>query len=238
MSKRATCSSYISGLRKALTDRAGCIATVPGRGYQFTANVGKETPADAALQAALPTPKLQTMRESTHVLITETSTTQTPALPAPTRRPLLRRWLQWIAVVAAAVLAVHFGMRLKGAPPLRVSNYTQITHDGHAKFIGGSDGSRIYFTQEQSLGIAEVSVTGGVVEPLPAGLQNPWVGDVSPDGSTLLVISNAGGQGPRIRCGVCGYWAALCAALPMPFPQPGHLTGRASLTPRPTATSA
>jgi DNA-binding winged helix-turn-helix (wHTH) protein/Tol biopolymer transport system component len=187
---------YISGLRKALTDRASLIATVPGRGYQFTANVQVETPLSAALQMVPPTQKLQTMRESTHVVITETSTTQTPALPAPVRRPLLLRWLPWIAVALLAP-AVYLGVRLMGAVPLRVSNYTQITRDGHAKFMGGTDGSRIYFTQEQPNRIAEVSVSGGAVAPIPVALQDPWVGDVSPDGSTLLVISNAGGHGPE-----------------------------------------
>jgi DNA-binding winged helix-turn-helix (wHTH) protein len=32
-------TQHISLLRKALADRAGCIATIPGRGYQFTAEV-------------------------------------------------------------------------------------------------------------------------------------------------------------------------------------------------------
>ncbi len=186
---------YISGLRKAMTDRASLIATVPGRGYQFTAHVQVAAPVSAALQSPLPEQKLQTMRESTHVLLTETSTTQTPALPAPASRPLLPRWLPWFAVTALA-LAVYFGVRWKNAVPLRVSNYTQITHDGHAKLVGGTDGSRIYFTQEQPNGIAEVSVSGGAVELIPVSLQSPWVGDVSPDGSTLLLISNDGGLGP------------------------------------------
>jgi DNA-binding winged helix-turn-helix (wHTH) protein/Tol biopolymer transport system component len=191
---------YISGLRKALTDRANLIATVPGQGYQFTANVQVEAPASAALDTTLPTQKLQTMRESTHVLITETSTigtstAQTPALPALPRR-LLPRWPIWIAV-AVAILAMYFVLRWKNTSQLRVSNYAQITYDGHAKFIGGTDGSRIYFTQEQPNSIAQVSVSGGAVEPITVSLQDPWAGDVSPDGSTLLLISNSGGHGPE-----------------------------------------
>jgi len=98
--------------------------------------------------------------------------------------------------LGAAALAVYFGVRLNGADQLRVSRYTQITHDGHTKFIGGTDGSRIYFTQDLPKGIAEVSVSGGVVAPIPTTLLNPWAGDVSPDGSTLLLISQGGGLGP------------------------------------------
>src|SRR5580658_5538308 len=55
---------YISGLRKALTDRANYIATVPGQGYQFTARV-RAQPEDVQIQG---------MRESTHIVIRETST--------------------------------------------------------------------------------------------------------------------------------------------------------------------
>ena len=33
--------------------------------------------------------------------------------------------------------------------------------------------------------------------PIPIPLQNPWVGNLSPDGSTLLILSQAGGEGPN-----------------------------------------
>jgi DNA-binding winged helix-turn-helix (wHTH) protein len=39
-------TQHISLLRKALADRARCIATIPGRGYQFTAEVAAESPAN------------------------------------------------------------------------------------------------------------------------------------------------------------------------------------------------
>lgn len=35
-------TQHISLLRKALADRARCIATIPGRGYQFTASVAAD----------------------------------------------------------------------------------------------------------------------------------------------------------------------------------------------------
>jgi DNA-binding winged helix-turn-helix (wHTH) protein/Tfp pilus assembly protein PilF len=41
-------TQHISLLRKALTDRAGFIVTIPGRGYQFTAEVIASPPAAAA----------------------------------------------------------------------------------------------------------------------------------------------------------------------------------------------
>jgi hypothetical protein len=111
-----------------------------------------------------------------------------PALLAQHDPPLLltdgssrrtRVWL-WVtasalcgALIALAALAVYFRARLHGAAQLRISSYIQITHDGHTKFIGGTDGSRIYFTLDQPFGMEEVSVSGGAVAPILTTLPNP-----------------------------------------------------------------
>ena len=205
-------AQYISALRKALGDKSRLIATVPGRGYQFVAQVYAvevETgiSADALPEARAGDIYVQRVRERTRVVYEDVP----PALLAQHDPPLLltdgssrrtRVWL-WVtasalcgALIALAALAAYFVARLNGAAQLRISSYTQITHDGHTKFIGGTDGSRIYFTQDQPFGMAEVSVSGGVVAPILTTLPNPWVGDVSPDGSTLLLISQIGGMGP------------------------------------------
>ncbi len=47
-------TQHISLLRKALADRAGCIATIPGRGYQFTAEVAAEPKSGNGLLHAGP----------------------------------------------------------------------------------------------------------------------------------------------------------------------------------------
>jgi len=109
-----------------------------------------------------------------------------------------RRRFWWVLAGAATLVCVaaYFVMRWDDPARLRIATYTQITTDGRAKSIGGTDGSRIYFTQLETSGIAEVSVSGGMVAPLPLPIQEPWSGDVSPDGSTLLIVSQAGGQGP------------------------------------------
>jgi len=107
---------------------------------------------------------------------------------------VVRRLL--VGAAAAACLAVYLTMLSNNSTHWRISTYTQITTDGQAKSIGGTDGSRVYFTQLKPRGIAEVSVSGGVEAPVQLGIEDTWSGDVSPDGSTLLVISQAGGQGP------------------------------------------
>jgi Tol biopolymer transport system component/DNA-binding winged helix-turn-helix (wHTH) protein len=104
------------------------------------------------------------------------------------------RWFLCGAVVV--FLALYLVMRSNDSAHLHVSTYTQITTDGRAKSIGGTDGSRIYFTRWQPKDIAEVSVSGGVEAPVKLGIGEARSGNVSPDGSTLLIISQAGGQGP------------------------------------------
>jgi serine/threonine protein kinase len=52
-----------------------------------------------------------------------------------------------LALAAAACLVIASRNRV---PALRVSEYTLITHDGHAKSLKGTDGSRLYFDQGQS----------------------------------------------------------------------------------------
>ena len=210
-------AQYISALRRALGDKSSLIVTVPGHGYQFTGQVQATELQAAQLPTRIPVELLpeaqsgdvyvQHVRERTRIVYEDAP----PAQLAQHEPPLLltggssrraRVWL-WVtasalcgALLAAAALAVYFGARLNGAAQLRISSYTQITHDGHTKFIGGTDGSRIYFTLDQPFGMEEVSVSGGAVAPILTTLPNPWAGDVSPDGSTLLLISQVGGMGP------------------------------------------
>jgi DNA-binding winged helix-turn-helix (wHTH) protein/tetratricopeptide (TPR) repeat protein len=74
-------TQHISGLRKALGDRAGFIVTVPRQGYQFTVEVRQEP------TAAMPGDVIvQTVRERAHVVIQDLPATEVrPALAAPAR---------------------------------------------------------------------------------------------------------------------------------------------------------
>jgi Tol biopolymer transport system component/DNA-binding winged helix-turn-helix (wHTH) protein len=205
-------AQYISSLRKAMGDKSSLIATISGRGYQFGAQVFTTQVLTEQAPNGLPDARqgdffVQRVRERTRLVYEDVpafrlASHQTTSLNAWTTSSRRRTW-QWIAVsalggalIATAALAVYFGMRLNGAAQLRISSYTQITHDGHTKFIGGTDGSRIYYTLDQPFGMEEVSVSGGAVAPILTTLPNPWAGDVSPDGSTLLLISQVGGMGP------------------------------------------
>jgi DNA-binding winged helix-turn-helix (wHTH) protein/Tol biopolymer transport system component len=190
-------TQHIFLLRKALAaagEPASLVVTVPGKGYQFTAPVESllHTPTRETLVL------LQDITEVTRVVVEETIEEEVhlaaPKLLAP--RSASRRGIPlWSAAVVGA-LAVLLAIRVFAPATPHVASYEQITHDGNTKFMGGSDGNRIYFTEEVPDLIHEVSVTGGAIAPIDVPLQYVWAGDISPDGATMLVVSQAGGQGP------------------------------------------
>ncbi|HZL28487.1 MAG TPA: transcriptional regulator [Acidobacteriaceae bacterium] len=72
---------YVVALRKAFADRAGYIVTVPGRGYQFAAEVHEETLALAPDQPGGVV--IQTVHERTRIVVEECDSPPGYALPAP-----------------------------------------------------------------------------------------------------------------------------------------------------------
>ncbi len=115
------------------------------------------------------------------------------ATQAPFRRSPGRTLVWSIALIAVislvAVAWFEIGNR-NAVAPLRILEYTQLTHNGHAGFVVGTDGSRLYLTDLFS--IYQVAVSGGEIETVPSiKLPNPFLVDVSPDGSTFLVQSFA-----------------------------------------------
>jgi len=121
-----------------------------------------------------------------------------PAVAAqvPSRRSP-KRALGWsialiVVILLATVVCFELANRNNG-PPLRISEYTQLTHNGHAGFVFGTDGSRLYLTHLVRFSIDQVAVSGGEIETIPSiGVPNPLLVDVSPDGSSLLVQSLRG----------------------------------------------
>jgi hypothetical protein len=79
-------------------------------------------------------------------------------------------------------------------PPPHISDSVQITHDGHAKDVVGTDGSRLYFSFWHQQGISQVGIAGGEIAPFPVPLPNPKLRDVSQDGTSFLVRSEENGQ--------------------------------------------
>ena len=93
------------------------------------------------------------------------------------------------AVASCLVIAVSLTNRT-AATPLRISEYSQLTHNGHTGYVVGTDGSQLYLTRLNPFLIDEVAVSGGEIETVRSiTLPNPFLFNVSPDGSTFLVQS-------------------------------------------------
>jgi Tol biopolymer transport system component len=111
--------------------------------------------------------------------------------PLPTKPDASRRRRsRWIVASCCALFLIAAGVAwqmLRPMPQPKVTGYTQITHDGVTKTLRATDGVRLYFDRFDPYSIAQTSVAGGEVAPVPVALPNPYVLDVSPDGSTFLL---------------------------------------------------
>ena len=99
-----------------------------------------------------------------------------------------RGWLLGASsIVVLGALAIVAWLMLQPLPQPRVTGYVQLTHDGASKTLRATDGVRLYFDRFDPYSIAQTSISGGAIAPVPVALPNPYVVDVSPDGSTFLL---------------------------------------------------
>jgi Tol biopolymer transport system component/DNA-binding winged helix-turn-helix (wHTH) protein len=184
-------NSAIKKLREALGDQAEnprFIETLHRRGYRFIVPVEGEPEA----VADSPLPGFESVG----------------AGPGTRAESSGRSLLSGIGIRIAAVVAILLALASVAAwwaspsPAPRVVNYTQLTKDGADKVsvssIGSipppivSDGSRLYFTEQQHSGIngiGEVSVAGGETAIIPTPFTNAGVVGISPNGSDLLTYT-------------------------------------------------
>jgi Tol biopolymer transport system component len=114
--------------------------------------------------------------------------------PADDReRSRFRSWLLAGVVILFVGLATAIWYLRRPLPVPRITDYAQITRDGQRKILGGTDGARLYFTHWNTSSIGQVPIAGGQIAKIPVALQGPWLKDVSPDGSRLLIASRDGG---------------------------------------------
>jgi eukaryotic-like serine/threonine-protein kinase len=123
---------------------------------------------------------------------------QEPASGGVKRAPQ-RRWPLAAGSVFVVIGAIFAYLWTRPLPVPKVSNYVQLTHDGQPKHLAGTDGSQLYLgVGNESLGTAQVSVSGGE----PARIQTPSAAlyplNISPDGSELLVMDK---QSPNAQKG-------------------------------------
>jgi Tol biopolymer transport system component/DNA-binding winged helix-turn-helix (wHTH) protein len=180
-------NSAVKKLRQALNDDSEnprFIETLYRRGYRFIGSAN----GMARLEAVQPPGVMFAQATPTGSMPAETAS----GSPSSTAR--YRKLLLLSGALALLGLAAVFWFG-RSQPP-RVLGYTQITHDGRLKGGIVTDGERLYFQEldGDQFVVAQVSASGGETATLPTPFENVGIGDISPDGSALLV-SNFKGMG-------------------------------------------
>jgi eukaryotic-like serine/threonine-protein kinase len=139
---------------------------------------------------------LRTFEDAAHGGRKSESTTTQPEPAIPVQRPWLLPFS--LLLIVAALLLVYYWARPLPAPKLL--NYVQLTHDGQPKALVGTDGSRLYLgfarptTSNASVGITQMSASGGEPVQIPTDSRAILPLSVSQDGAELLVKDNQGGD--------------------------------------------
>ncbi len=136
----------------------------------------------------------------TGVVSVHTATTAALQATAPAG-PGFRAKLIAISAAALIVVTIVAYLLRPSLPPLRITGFTQLTHDGHQKNFYGqvatttlTDGPRLY-VQENIDGrfvVSQVSASGGETVPLSLPFPNVNLDSISPDKSELIVGSFTG----------------------------------------------
>ena len=131
-------------------------------------------------------------RPITRVTADDTTSENAPGKDSKTRRLWLLGTFIFFAGLFFAIWWVHRPL----LQPL-ITDTVQITHNGHADTLAGSDGTKLYFNQilpSSPFSIAQVGIASREIVPLSVGLPDPTVHDVSADGTALLVSSPNNGR--------------------------------------------
>jgi len=124
------------------------------------------------------------------------------------------RW-PWVGGTATFLLGIVFAIwiLIPTSPP-RVTGSAQLTSgmNVHAATPIVTDGPRLYFTESRPAGlvIAQMSANGGDVSSVPTVIKNPFLADISPDRSQLLIGTNDADNVP--------FWA-----MPLPSGSPRRI---------------
>ena len=187
----------VATLRRLLGDNSRepwLIATVQTIGYRFLVPV-ETISADGAQSLCSPATVVEEVEDGSHVSAASDSALAVEAVSAGgwDARAGRFRWKWLLAGCAATAVMLSGGIWYLRRPlPPRIAEYKQITHDGRSKELGGTDGTRLYFSYTSPISpsfIAQVGVNGGEIVPLPIavpGTTERYLLDVSSDGSNAL----------------------------------------------------
>jgi DNA-binding winged helix-turn-helix (wHTH) protein/Tol biopolymer transport system component len=188
----------INKIREALSDSADnprFVETLARRGYRFIAPVSF-SPGPAAVQLAgtATNPALSSISDQPVDSSASVSTVSTSV------RAILRWGISTAALIAAVWLGFYFGSRMSQPKSIRIN---QITHSGRISPgaptmeslpATATDGVRLFASVIESgrAALTQISVATGEIQPLPvpSEIAAPSLGDLSPDGSRLLLRSH------------------------------------------------
>jgi Tol biopolymer transport system component/DNA-binding winged helix-turn-helix (wHTH) protein len=157
-------------------DTSGNVALVGGRGNDAAAS--RATPTDEMKSAPVP---LQSKSGGT---VTNGAIRRGAGL--------LRKWILAAGIATLIIAGVLTWYLTRPLPKLHVTGYKQLTYDGGAKNVIGTDGSRLYLSVGSPLSIAQVGTTGEKIVPMQFLVNgtNGILLDVSADGSSVLIGTN------------------------------------------------
>ena len=156
------------------------VQTVTGKGYRFIARIADPTPSPLATQEGPENFISGSVSPSNAVQVAGSEP----------RRGRRRAVLLTGSAACLLVLGIVFMFMRWNASPPQASDYLQITNDSQPK-IGPvlTDGLRLYFT-EGSLNhrtLVQIAASGGETTALTNPLETPYLMDVAPNRSDLLI---------------------------------------------------
>ncbi len=119
-------------------------------------------------------------------------------IPSPDHSPERKKtWPKWATVVIAVAIftaAILAYQATRPTLPPKVSGFIQLTHGASISPPLVTDGSRLYFNQSAAGGfiLGQVSTAGGEIAPIPMRFEIPYLLDISPSGSELLIDAAPG----------------------------------------------
>jgi eukaryotic-like serine/threonine-protein kinase len=125
--------------------------------------------------------------------LSDSGSSTTGAVASATSQSKWRWMAAAVLIVVFVVALIDWFVRPPAVPVIESVN--QLSDDGESKEGGlATDGARIYLNEgsQASLRIAQISVGGGGIAPLPTQLTSPQIAGITQDGSALLVLAGGG----------------------------------------------
>jgi DNA-binding winged helix-turn-helix (wHTH) protein/Tol biopolymer transport system component len=174
-------------LRRVLEDdphEPHFIETVSTAGYRFICPVTQDSDGSSSHAQSSASPSTAATEQPP--LNADPAITATARLYPRHRRGV---WVLAAGLAVAICVAAAWFVWFSAPRTLVVTSIEPVTHDGWTKFFLTSDGNRLYFVEDINWAgvLKQVSVGGGESSTIPTSVGDPFLYDIAPDRSALLV---------------------------------------------------